>query len=99
MNIEFDIATDVKINASVVVVVGRHGPLAPAAAGDSGLPGHVRECPITVVSKEVISGQILDVAGIQQVRNGRSIDNVEIDVAVVVVIEPNAPAAAYFQDV
>jgi hypothetical protein len=88
-------ARHVEIRKTVVVVVGDAHAIAPATVHEPAPGGHVFEVPLPVV----VVQRHHRVAALLDAIARRTIDDQQIEVAVIVVVEPRSPAAIGVDDV
>ena len=84
-----------QVGPAVVVIVGDSNSKAPSIVGDAGLGGYVGEGSVVIVVKECgVRGGFFAVEGVE----GRAVDEVDIEPAVVVVVDEADAGAVGFDD-
>jgi len=90
---------DVDVFVAIVVVIADGDAHGEAFAGDAGLRGDIGEGAVAIVAVEMIGG--IGAIGVGVIGDAFEItatENVEVEQAVVVVVEPNASGACGFKD-
>ena len=89
------VVAHIDVGPAVVVVVGDRAAIAPAVVGHAGLGAHIGKCAIVVVVEQRGVGRLF--FAVERVE-GRAVDQVDVEPAVVVVVDQADAGAVGLDD-